>query len=192
MAMEPREHENSYARQLSSREETELLEKRAALLARPHSDASSAELLVQVILFHIGDDACAIETRYVSEVSGVPEVTPLPDVPRHIAGVANLRGSVLPVVDLIALFDLPLVQHEAQQLVVMGEQEPEFGIIADGTVEMSELAMHQLGDPPQSVADSYGTIARGITPSGLILLDGTGLLCDSRIAVVDHNAEHGI
>ena len=100
---------------------------------------SPAETQVRVCLISLGEELFAIDLRSVSEVFEVDSVTPVPGMPPVLVGVANLRGLVIPLVDLRSLLGLPaagstlpyavVVRHGAQLLAVLVERVPEIRTI---------------------------------------------------------------
>jgi purine-binding chemotaxis protein CheW len=83
-------------------EPRELLEERAQLLAQPLASADEAER-VEVVLFHSGGAPVAVMTEAVREAAPRRPAVPLPHMPEWVLGVINLRGEILPLIDLAAL-----------------------------------------------------------------------------------------
>jgi hypothetical protein len=84
-----------------------ILDERAGNLARPSVDPHSARNTTDVVSFVLGGERYCIETRCVREVRRYGDVTPLPGVPDFLVGVTNLRGEILPLIDLRGFLDLP-------------------------------------------------------------------------------------
>jgi purine-binding chemotaxis protein CheW len=80
--------------------ESELLDERAELLARPPVHEPLASEFLELLTFRSGKDQLAIETRYVREVLKNVDVTPLPGRNGPLVGVTNLRGEVLAVMTM--------------------------------------------------------------------------------------------
>lgn len=105
----------------------------------PVRGPSSAEAHVRVCLVSLGEEIFAIDLHSVSEVFEVDSITPVPGMPDVLVGVANLRGLVIPVVDLRSLLGLPttgpglpyavVVRHGVQLLAVLIERVPEIRTI---------------------------------------------------------------
>lgn len=72
-----------------------------------HADIPAAERGTEVLVFEVADQKYALPTRDVRELVRAVEITPLPDAPAVIEGVVNVRGQVLPVLDVRARFGLP-------------------------------------------------------------------------------------
>lgn len=116
-----------------------------------HAGRPRAEGPLRVCLISLSGELFAVDLRNVREVFEVEGITPVPGMPAVLAGVANLRGVVMPLVDLRRLLGLPVtgppprfavvIRHETQQIAVLVDQVPEIR-----TVQNDEL----LPAPPRS------------------------------------------
>jgi len=123
----------------------------------------------QYLTFGIGDDAYAVGILRVREILQYPKVTHVPQTPPWIRGVMNVRGSVIPVVDLGAKFGLGESPVIRTTCVVLVEAELEgestvMGVMADKVNQVVELGESQVEPPP-----AFGTRVRpdcllGIAP----------------------------
>jgi len=115
---------------------------------------------VQFLTFFIGREEYAVSIRRTKEIIGYPPVTRVPGTPAFIRGVLNLRGSVVPVVDLAVKLGLPELDVTNRTCVVIVEVELEeepvvMGIVADAVSQVVELAPDEIAEPP-----SFGTDVR--------------------------------
>lgn len=168
------------ARTLDAEQSLAQLDARARQLARPLAAQAPESALVEVVRFHDGAQAYALESRYVHEVLRAVELTPLPGAPERLRGLALLRGEVLPMVELAPLFGRPVTGARAQVLVV-GAARPELGVCVDSVAEVTHLARASLLNPPSTLAPEGLELVSGIDREGLILLEGGALLKDSRL-----------
>lgn len=91
--------------------------------------------LTRVCLLTLGGEVYAVDLRHVREVFEVDVITPVPGMPPALVGVTNVRGSVIPVMDLRRMLNLPtagpatqyavIIKHGSHQLGVLVEQVPE-------------------------------------------------------------------
>ncbi len=102
----------------------------------PQGEAEQLENVVRLCLFSRAGNAFALELHDVAEVLRISEVTPVPGTPCVIAGVANLRGIIVPLVDLRVLLGQPADQGEPQFAVVIRHQGHCVGLLVD---EMPEI-----------------------------------------------------
>lgn len=111
----------------------------------------------QFLSFVMGQDECALELRHVREIVRYESATRVPRVPAWVRGVVNLRGNVVPVVDLAVGLGMPEAPVTAQSclLVVeaaMGGEPSVLGLIADAVREVLDLRPEDIEPPP-----SFGT-----------------------------------
>ena len=107
----------------------------------------------QYLTFFIADEEYAVGILKVKEIIEFDTLTRLPSAPRHIRGVINLRGSVVPVVDLAVCFGLPERPVTRRTCIVIvevrfGEDQVVMGIIADAVSQVIDLAPDDIEPPP--------------------------------------------
>jgi purine-binding chemotaxis protein CheW len=103
--------------------------------------------------FWLGQEEYAIQVLRVREIMGVQEITAVPQTPRYVKGVINLRGKVIPVMDLRLRFGLSEVEHTHRTCIIVVEihqgQTPLWmGIIVDAVSEVLTLAASDIEDTP--------------------------------------------
>lgn len=91
------------------------------------------------VRFRVADEAYAVSVLNVLEVAGLGEVTPVPGAPREIVGVRNLRGKILPVIDLAALLGTRRTEPPARLLVAESDGR-QAGLAIDEVTEVGEFA----------------------------------------------------
>lgn len=170
--------------QLSPEQTKEIMDKRADALARvPDQKPDSSEIL-EVITFPLGKEQFALETNFVREVYRAGDITPLPGSPSFVIGLTNLRGQVIAVMDLREFFGMEKTEEvEHPQVVVVGRDRVEFGILVDHVYEVANLRFEEILEPPGSVAGAARDYLRGVTQQALSVLDGAALLEDERLYV---------
>jgi purine-binding chemotaxis protein CheW len=105
------------------------------------------------LIFHLDDEEFGTEVLKVLEIMGLQDITPIPQVPAYVRGVINLRGKVIPVIDLRLKFGLPTKQYQARACIVVvrtkhGEEPATVGIIVDGVDEVLNVAAADIEDIP--------------------------------------------
>jgi purine-binding chemotaxis protein CheW len=105
------------------------------------------------LVFELGREQFGIRVLQVREIIGVQDVTSLPQTPAHVKGVINLRGKVIPVVDLRLKFGLPEQEHTERTCIIVvqvnrGNRPISMGIVVDGVVEVITLAATDIEDTP--------------------------------------------
>jgi purine-binding chemotaxis protein CheW len=161
-----------------------VLRARARAAAREPLPTAEAGTLVQVVEFELARERYAIETRWVREVVALRDLTPLPGAPTFVAGLVNVRGRVVSVVDLKAFFDLPAKGlPDLNRVLVMADQRMEFGLLVDTVLGVASIAGDQIHAAPPTLTGVRERYLRGLTADRLAVLDGASILGDPRIVV---------
>ncbi len=161
-----------------------VLVERAARLATPLESKAAAQTWLEVVGFRRAERRYAIESRFLIEVSVCGRLTRVPGAHAALLGMTNLRGDLLPVFDLRSLGEGG--NHEqplSSQLIVVGEQAPDFGILADEVEEVTRISLGSLSEPHTLGALPHPEFVRGVDESGSLLLDGEAVLRDRSVFV---------
>ncbi len=152
-----------------------------------HTDANAAGDLLQLVSFNIDDEEFGIEILNVQEINRMVNITRVPNVAKFVKGVINLRGKVIPIIDLRARLNMPPIKHGIETRIVVVELENNvIGFIVDRVNEVIRISKDITEPPPAMVS---GIDAEYITAIGklegrlLILLDL------SRVIKSDSDAE---
>jgi purine-binding chemotaxis protein CheW len=109
-----------------------------------------ADETMEIILLEVASHAFCIDIRAVREIRGYTESTPLPQAPDYVLGVINLRGTVMPVLDLRARLGLGVTEVTGRHvIVVVQDGERPAGLLVDGVQETMMLDAAQLQSPPR-------------------------------------------
>ncbi len=115
------------------------------------------------LTFHLGKEEFAIKVMRVREIMGVPEINAVPQTPAYVKGVINLRGKVIPVVDLRMKFGLAEAEYTQRTCIVVvnvdgslvdrSAQQPasvqlQMGVIVDAVAEVLTLQASDIEDTP--------------------------------------------
>lgn len=112
----------------------------------------------QLVVFDLADESFGVDINTVREIIRMQHVTRIPDAPSYVEGVMNLRGTVIPVVDLRTRFGLEVAEATAQsRVVVVDLGGAGVGVLVDGVREVLRIPAGSI-EPPSSVittVDSY-------------------------------------
>lgn len=162
-----------------------MLEERAQRLARPIEPEASVGREVELLHFDLAQERYAIETSFVRRITRVSRVSRIAGLPAYFAGVMNLHGEIVAVVDLCTLIGIePGAQNESSRTIILGRNRAEFGIVADGIAEIAAAPMDLLASP--ATERSEQAFVRGILLDGVIVLDGASLLDDARLFISEN------
>jgi purine-binding chemotaxis protein CheW len=117
------------------------------------SPVDSVQRQGKYLIFHLGVEEFGIEALKVLEIMGLQDITTVPQVPNYVKGVINLRGKVIPVIDLRVKFGMVAVEYTSRTCVVVvrtrvAGEELKIGIIVDGVVEVLHLTTADMEGPP--------------------------------------------
>lgn len=144
-------------------------------LIRDLQDAECDSSLLQLVTFRIGEEEFGVDILAVQEIIRLVPITPVPRAPMDIAGVINLRGKVIPVVNMRSRFSLPARDASPQtRIVVMESEEKIVGFLVDAVSEVLRIPVTTVEDPPPVVAGIGSEYIRGVGKLAerlLILLD---------------------
>jgi purine-binding chemotaxis protein CheW len=117
--------------------------------AASQNDARAGKYLT----FHLVQEEFGVRVLKVREIMGIQEITAVPQTAPHIKGVINLRGKVIPVIDLRLKFGLPPEEYGQRTCIIVaqvqGESGPiQMGVVVDGVSEVLNLAASEIEDTP--------------------------------------------
>lgn len=144
--------------------------------------------LIQLVTFHIGDEEFGVDILAVQEIIRLMQITMVPRAPAFIEGVINLRGKVIPVVNMRTRFNKPSVEHNAStRIVVMEFEQKIVGFLVDAVSEVLRIPASTVEEAPPVVAGIGSEYIKGVGKLGdrlLILLDLNYLLNNTSLDVV--------
>jgi purine-binding chemotaxis protein CheW len=118
------------------------------------SKAQTSELERQLVVFDVGDESFGVEIDSVQEIIRMQLITRVPGAPEFVEGIINLRGRIIPVIDLRRRIGLPRAAvSKSSRIVVVEIAGPTVGMIVDGVSEVLRLTEDSV-EPPSSVVSS--------------------------------------
>lgn len=119
--------------------------------------APEVDPLLQMVSFHLGGETFIIDILEVQEIIRTMELSRMPKAPEYIEGVINLRGSVIPVMDLRKRFGIPLPEeNEQERIIVIKATDKPMGMIVDAVTEVLRLPKETI-DPAPAVDSTIDT-----------------------------------
>jgi purine-binding chemotaxis protein CheW len=147
-----------------------------SFFSAPVQEARAAvEATEHLATFNLDQEEYGVEVRLVQEIRRVSEITVVPRAPEFIKGVINLRGRILPVVDLkrkLGLGDV-VIQKESR-IVVVRLKERLLGLLVDGASQVLKVPLSRIESAPGEILDKGGETIRGVAKLDnrlVILLD---------------------
>jgi purine-binding chemotaxis protein CheW len=123
------------------------------------------------VVFKVAGAEYAISASEVVQMESFTGATPVPGAPQHVAGLVQVRGRVVPVVDARSRFGAPPAQRTLDSRVVVGQVGTRtVGLLVDSAREVVKLAPEQLQPPPRLVAEQAKGFVKAVAQVGTRLL----------------------
>ena len=142
----------------------------------------------QYLTFMLADEEYGVDILRVQEIKGWDRVTPLPNSPDYLRGVINLRGAVVPIIDLRRRFHMTEVEYSKTTVVVMLKVHDEraertMGFVVDAVSDVYSIADDQLRLPPELGAAGQASFVKSLATvdQKMVILLDVDQLVDSSI-----------
>jgi purine-binding chemotaxis protein CheW len=160
------------------------LKNRAIAMAQEPEQKKVASAVIEVITFTLAAETYGIESAFVREVYQLKDFTSLPGAPSFIFGIVNIRGQILPVVDLKKFFNLPEKGlGEMNKVIILSNGQMEFGIMADVVNGTQALEIEDILVVPPTVSGIGEKYLKGVTKEHIMVIEAESLLNDEKIIV---------
>lgn len=119
--------------------------------------------LLQLVSFNIGDEEFGVDILKVQEINRMVEITKVPQAPHYVEGVINLRGKVIPIVDLRKRFNLEVKEYDKNtRIVVVDIEGAIIGMVVDSVSEVLRLPSDTIEPPPEIVTGVNSEYIKGV------------------------------
>jgi purine-binding chemotaxis protein CheW len=128
---------------------------------------------LQIVGFRIGRETYGVPITLVHEIVRMPEITPIPDAEECVEGVINLRGKIIPVVDLRKRFGQTEVAAMGKNRILVTEVENRrVGLIVDSASEVLKIPPADIDAPPTALQEAQANCVTGVAklPGRLVIL----------------------
>jgi purine-binding chemotaxis protein CheW len=114
---------------------------------------------LELLTFRLSEQEYALEIMSVREIRGWTHATPLPHAPQFMKGVINLRGTVLPVMDLALRLGMPQrAQNDRNVIIVVKFEDVMTGLLVDAVSDIVAVAAEDLQPPPELSSGSVESV----------------------------------
>ncbi len=149
----------------------------------------------QILTFVLGNETYGVDILRVQEIRGWSAVTKIPHAPPHVLGVLNLRGSIVPIVDLRMRFALDRAEYTTITVIIVvsvlaAAGRRDFGVVVDGVSDVVDVLTVEVRPAPELGAQGATDYIRGLVPVAdrmVVLLDIDRLI-GSDMAALSNNA----
>jgi purine-binding chemotaxis protein CheW len=133
----------------------------------------------QVLTFSLGAENYGVDILRVQEIRGWTPVTKIPQVPSYVLGVLNLRGSIVPIVDLRIRLNLPQVEFTPLTVIIvlsvkLARGRREFGLVVDAVSDVVDITSENLKETP-SLGDT----------TNVMFIQGLAIVADRMLILLD-------
>ena len=164
----------------------DILLARARKLAQPRVQSEEQTHHLDITCFTVAGERYGFESRFIREIIPVSHITPLPGVPAFIAGIMNLRGRILCLMEPGVLLGLTTPPpQEGALVIVLASESQEFGLLIETLRGVCRLPRHALQEQLPTLSEQGRRYLQGIGPQQLILLDAQAMLHDPRLRIED-------
>jgi purine-binding chemotaxis protein CheW len=143
----------------------------------------------EVLTCNLGDEQYGIDILKVQEIRGVDQITRIANMPAFIKGVIDLRGTIVPIVDMRVKFNLERADYDAFTVVIiLSLQERVVGIVVDSVSDVLTLTPEQVKPVPALGSAIGGNYLSGVGTTGetmILLLDIERLMNSTEMQLVD-------
>lgn len=120
-------------------------------------------VLIQLLIFSVAHEEYALNLTETQEIVEVPDITPVPNMPAAIKGVANLRGRIVTIIDLEALFGIQKSDVPKEHIIVAEKDDELFGLLVDSAEEVLRTTPDALRHTPELIqAHPHAAYLRGV------------------------------
>jgi purine-binding chemotaxis protein CheW len=127
------------------------------------STQPQANVPMEFIAFHVGEQTFCIDITAVREIRGWTPATPLPHAPSFVRGVINLRGAVLPVIDLAVRLGLPSSEPTARHAVMVVQNQTQVvGLLVEAVSNIMMVPPEAIQPTPEVASEACRSFIKGI------------------------------
>jgi purine-binding chemotaxis protein CheW len=145
------------------------------------------------LTFVLSEEEYGVEILKVREIMGIMEITPVPQTPDYMKGVINLRGRVIPIVDLRLKFSMPEVERTKETCIIVAEVgTTQVGVIVDSVSEVTDIKGEDIEEAPNFGQDIDTNFIMGLGKTKkkiVILLDIEKVLTTDELKMVEQIAK---
>lgn len=137
------------------------------------------------LIFTLGSEDYGLDIKYVTEIIGIQKITEVPELPEYIRGIINLRGSIIPVMDVRLRFRKSFREYNDRTCIVIVEtKDISVGLIVDAVSEVISIPDQDIAKPPDLNKEQRNRYIKGIgkvRSEVKLLLDCNKLLSNDEI-----------
>lgn len=141
--------------------------------------------LKQLIVFRVSNEEFGVSIDFVREIIKIGTITPIPDSPKFIKGLINVRGDIVPIMDIKKRLFLPSTSETSKHIVITKYEDNIFGLIVDEVIEVLRVQETDIKPTPQLISKINKEYVSGILTKDnriIILLDLNKILAEKELS----------
>lgn len=139
--------------------------------APPMANAAADPADCQYLTFTLAGETFGVEILQVQEIRGHTQITPMPHAPPHVRGVLNLRGAIVPVIDLRARFGLDSIEYGKFSVIIMVSVAGRIvGLVVDEVSDVLMLQPQEISAPPDIGVRVESAFVNGLANANELLV----------------------
>ena len=132
-------------------------------IMRNKEQGSDEKMRREIVSFTIGEQSFCIEINHVLEIRGWTETTILPHAPEFVIGMMNLRGTVLPVVDLSLRLGLGKTKPQLRHVIIIAQiGDKTFGLLVDSVSDILTVTKNEMRPTPDVASERTAAFIKGV------------------------------
>lgn len=152
---------------------------------------NKGESLLQLVSFAIGEEEFGVDILKVQEINRMVTITQVPNSPHYVEGVINLRGKVIPIIDLRTRIGIAKKEHDKDTRIIVVELDGKtVGFVVDSVSEVLRIPASITEPPPaltQGIDSTYITSVAKLEDRLIILLDLDKVLSTEEKMILENN-----
>ena len=168
----------------------QILEARAAELARPQTSDDEGHDTISLAIVRLGSERYGIDLSTISEIKPLETVTPMPATPPFWLGLVNLRGDLVPLLELGRYLGQPVdaaSEERGGQVVLVRGNDLKIGLRVDEVPEVRVVRLADIGPSLVEAITDRPNVYAGLAPDLVAVLDIEALLSDTALVVQDES-----
>ena len=149
---------------------------------------------LQTVIFRLNDQLCGVDASQVSEIRKYQNVARMPKLPKFVKGIINLRGLVVPVVDLNERFEIGETEIKKETKIIITQVKNKYvGFIVNDVFEISKFTDEDLELPPETIYQSGNSYVKHIAKEDnklITILDMEKVLTDNEVKRISNKKKN--
>lgn len=123
----------------------------------------AGQLTRQFVTFVMGDELYGVDIFNTQEIIRIPEITPIPNSLEYVEGIINLRGDIIPVINLEKKFHMVSATQDKKEIIIIKSQATKLGILVNKVFRVVQVEDNEVAPPPSILSGIEEEYIQGVT-----------------------------